>query len=90
MKSTYNDHPPLVEWLNKHNARFCYVLDPPRSEVAITPRIEAWRVGAAIVLVVLYPLKDGKPTGWSLFTEPNTTLIKETFADVELRIGLTT
>ena len=85
IESTVNDYPPLKEWLDKHSARFCYALTPPKSDRQ-SPRIEAWRVKATIVLVVLYPKNAAGHGGWDLYTSCGVNKITETLVDAEARI----
>lgn len=80
-----SDYPPLLEWLNKHNAQCAWYLSDWETGTKKPVRhIEAWIVRGAIVLVEL--LSDKR--GWNLYTAPNTNDIAKTFLDAEERCGL--
>lgn len=80
-----SDYPPLLEWLNKHDAKcLWYVSDWERGVKKPLRHVEAWLVRGALVLVVLY----AERRGWHIYTEANTTDIAAQFADVERRIRI--
>jgi hypothetical protein len=78
-ESKTGEHAHLHAWLDARNARFCYALKPPKGDKT-SPRIEAWRVGAAIVLVMLYP-----NNGWDVYTSCGDNNIEVTLADANAR-----
>lgn len=75
------EYPQLREWLAKHNARCAWQRPGPSGTY-----IEHWRINGHVVIVVLYP----KRNGWDLFTQVggNTTIICETLAEAEAKLGL--
>lgn len=72
---------PLVEWLNKHNAKCLWQRLPPTDGAAT---VEAWVVNGHVVLIVIYADR----AGWDLYTGMSTNDIAETLADAERRVGL--
>lgn len=76
------DYPRLEEWLNKHQAAFCYSL-LPRTDHANTPSVQAFKINGRIVHVVLYP----KGSGWDVITGIDANDIEKTLADAEKRLG---
>lgn len=79
-----SDHPVLDAWLDKHDARFLWRQQGNKN----APIIEGWRIKARVVLVLLFPIKDGKPGGWDLVAELDTSDISQTFAAIETELGL--
>lgn len=77
-RSTVESHEPLWDWLVKHNARCAW------QTKAGHLHIEGWRVGAGMVVIVLYP----HPGGWSLLSEHPSNNIEETLQDAERRCGI--
>lgn len=77
------DYPPLLEWLNKHDARCVwFISDWETGRKNPSRHVEAWMLrGGAIVLIELRADKRG----WNLYTAPNTNDIPQTFADAEQR-----
>lgn len=81
-----NQYKPLKEWLDLHDAVWVWTAIPSTNPHG--PVIEGWRVGSAIVHVILHADRSYEPGGWDLAATPTTIKIDETFADIEARIGL--
>lgn len=81
------NYPELETWLDKHNARFGYRLNPSGPAGVGMPAIEGWRIGASIVLITFYCATDKQPRGgWDLYTAGDSLDVAKTLADAEDRL----
>lgn len=79
------DYPHLLEWLDARSARHLWTA---KSD-GISPCVQGWSVGGAVVLVTLYApthAESGEPHGWGIAVEPNTIDISKTFAEIDRQI----
>ncbi len=85
-----SNYKPLQAWLVKHDARCMWQVPSQEkpSDVGYdwVPQayIECWIVGKRPCIILV----RGDKMGWEIYTDGNTNLVAETFADAERRLGL--
>lgn len=78
------NYPPLREWLHKHEMRCSWQTRTMRGAHASMVEHYIGPGGGQCIVIV-----HANGNGWDIFTPCNSTAIDRTFADAELRMGIT-